>query len=130
MMINWYEEIKTMQGWSYGDSAAMADELAAQTAAGRNLANCFLWTENCVVPGVGQRSYVKNSTGHPVCVVEVARVETLPFHAVSSAFARAEGYATLAEWQSIHRAFFGRLNPSFNMNTQVVCQWFRLLHVF
>lgn len=82
------------------------------------------------MPEIGDRSYVKNSKGNPVCVLEVVEANRVPFCKVDSSFAFAEGYATLDEWQTAHRSFFGRLDAKFNKQTLVVCQRFKLLHVF
>ena len=108
----------------------MADDLAAQTAAGKNLANCFLWTRDDLVPRIGSRSYIKNSKGEPVCIVEVIRAEKCAFADVAEDFARAEGYDSLAVWRAVHQEFFGHINNAVNSQTLVVCQWFRVVHVF
>ncbi len=129
-MKNWSLEVQKLEGWSFGDNPQMADDLAAQTAEGKSLANCYLWREGGKVPELGERSYVKNSMGNPVCVVEVVEVKKIPFCEVDSSFALAEGYSTLAEWQSVHRDFFVRLDQKFNEQTLVICQRFKLLHVF
>ena len=129
-MVDWKREIENLEGWTFGDSAEMADELAKKTAQGENLANCFLWSKDGPMPKVGDRSYVKSSKGHPVCVIEVKEIHTLPFGEVNEAFAKAEGYETLEEWRAVHREFFGRRHALFNDDCVVVCQFFELIHVF
>ncbi len=129
-MKNWVKEIENLEGWTFGDNPQMADELAEQTASGKNLANCFLFSNEYQQIKVGDRSYVKNSLGNPICVIEVTEVTIVPFEKVDESFAKAEGYATLKEWQSIHNEFFRRIHPKFNNKTVVVCQRFKLLHVF
>lgn len=129
-MINWNLEILKLEGWSFGDNPEMADELARQTAQGKNLANCYLWIEGSALPQIGGRSYVKNSKGFPVCVLEVIQVEKIPFCDVRQSFALAEGYSTLDEWKGVHLDFFGRIDRNFNTQTILVCQRFKLVHVF
>lgn len=129
-MIDWKSEIAKLEGWSFGDNAQMADELAQETAQGRNLANCSLWSKDKAMPKAGDRSYVKDSKGNPVCVIEVTSVQKLPFKDVDESFAFAEGYKSLQEWRNIHIDFFSRRSSEFNEQSIVVCQRFKLLHVF
>lgn len=129
-MINWRREIENLPGWSFGDSPDMADDLARATAEGKNLANCFLWSNDAQIPKVGDRSYVKNFKGNPVCVIEVTNVQKKRFCEVDEAFAKAEGYNSLEEWRSIHCDFFRRRIANFDDQSVVICQLFKLLHVF
>jgi len=129
-MTDWKTEIQRMEGWTFGDSPQMADDLARQASEGKNLGNCFLWSETILIPKMGDRSYIKDSEGRPICVVEVSDVHILPFADVTQAFANVEGYKTIEEWQKVHRSFFIRRFPKFTDKTIVVCQLFKLIHVF
>jgi uncharacterized protein YhfF len=128
-VIDWKKEIETLEGWSFGSDAQMADELASLTASGKNTANCFL-LKNQPLPVVGERSCIQNSKGQPVCVVEVAKADVVRFCDVDEAFAIAEGYSNLSEWQAVHLDFFRRQDPSFTAESKIVRQWFNLLHRF
>ena len=83
------------------------------------LEDCFLLTYDCVIPNVGDRSYVQNSNGDPVCVIEVVDFSKVPFGKVDESFAKDEGYDSLAEWQSIHREFF-KTPVIFSSATQLI----------
>lgn len=128
-MNDWEKEIEKLEGWSFGGTPEMADDLAALTASGKNAANCFL-AQGQRLPKIGERTYIKNSHGGPVCVVEVARVDVVRFCDVDVAFAIAESYSNLKEWQSVHLDFFRRQDQTFTMESKIVRQWFKLLHVF
>jgi len=122
--------------FSFGDSPALADELAALVKAGRKRATASLAVE-FTLPGVplpvaGDVSIVLRSGGFPVAIIELTEVRHVPFRAVDAAFAadEGEGDGSLAWWQAAHRRYFGRVSARagvpFDETTEVICQRFRL----
>ncbi len=99
----------------FGDSPAMADELAALIIAGEKRATCGLarWFEASEAgrpPQPGDRSIVLNGAGAPVAVIETVEVRLGPVSSVDEAFAfdEGEGDKSRAWWLAAHRAFFER----------------------
>ena len=122
----------------FGDSAALADELAALVVAGRKRATAgLLWAyeaEGKRLPKPGDLSVVTLFSGKPVCVIETSSIRIVPFFLVDADFAATEGEGdgSLAYWQRAHTAFFGRecerLGREFTPNAPVVCERFALVY--
>jgi uncharacterized protein YhfF len=123
--------------FAFGDSAALADELAALVQAGRKRATASLPIEftsaGLPLPAAGDVSIVLLADGTPVVIIEEVEVRHLPFEAVDAAFAadEGEGDGSLAWWQAAHRRYFGRvcarLGGRFDETTPVMCRRFRLV---
>ena len=123
--------------FAFGDSAALANELAALVQAGRKRATASLPVEfNAVglpLPAVVDVSIVMLADGTPVAIIELVEVLHVPFQAVDAAFAgdEGEGDGSLAWWRAAHLRYFGRvcakLGGNFDETTPVICQRFRLL---
>ncbi|GLF92892.1 ASCH domain-containing protein [Streptomyces yaizuensis] len=60
------------------------------------------------LPEAGRRSAVVDSGDRPVCVIEVTSVRVVPLGEVDLAHAQAEGEGpiTVAEWRTLHEAFW------------------------
>ena len=125
--------------FSFGDSPATADELAALVVSGRKQATATLAiqfaAEGAALPAVGDISIVTRADGTPVAAIETTDVRVMPFNAVDAAFAHAEGEddRSLAWWRAAHTAYFGRmlapLGRSFDETLLVVCERFRVICV-
>ncbi len=102
------------EAFCFGDSDALADELASLVLQGRKTATTSLvWAvevEARPLPRPGQLSIVKNWAGQPLCLIVTTSLEVLPFDRVDAAFAAEEGEddGTLATWRRNHDAYFGR----------------------
>jgi len=122
--------------FAFGDSPALADELAALVVAGRKRATASLPAEftfpGLPLPKSGDVSIVTRADGVPVAIIELVEVRQVPFQEVDAAFAadEGEGDGTLASWQAAHRKYFGRVcarqGGEFGETTLVICQRFRL----
>ena len=124
--------------WHFGNTQALADELAALVVQGRKQATASLalvyergltdW------PVLGAFSVVTAFDGTPRAVIRTSRVETVPFAEVSEEHAHlvGEGDRTLAFWRDAHRAFFegecGRLGVVFDESMPVVLERFRCVY--
>ncbi len=134
--MNWTLEIQKLKGWSFGDNPIHADQLAKLVADGRKTGTTGLLKHyelnNYPLPQVGDRSYIKNSAGLPVCVIQFTKIAILPFSSVSLEFAVTEAWddLTLESWAKVHREYFLRLFPEFTDNMYVICINFTVLHRF
>jgi len=99
---------------SFGDSAAMAEELARLVLDGRKRATTSLLRDFSgtgeALPKRGDYVVVVDAGGRPLLVWRTTKVEVKPFREVDAAFAwdEGEGDRTLEDWLRGHRAFFTR----------------------
>ena len=122
----------------FGDSAALADELAALVLCGTKRATAgsvaSYQDQGIRPPQVGDLSIVTTWAGEPVCVIETTATEVLPFADVDEVFAATEGEGdgSLAYWREAHRAFFSReceaAGRSFSEDMLLVCERFRVVY--
>jgi uncharacterized protein YhfF len=125
--------------FAFGDTPALADELAALVLSGKKRATASLAVEftslGDPLPAVGDLSIVLRGDGVPVAIIERIEVREVLFHAVDQAFAsrEGEGDGTLAWWREAHRSYFTRvcerLGGMFDANTPVICQSFQVVYV-
>jgi uncharacterized protein YhfF len=123
--------------FGFGGEGELADQLAALVLAGRKRATASLPIEYTALgeplPRAGDLSIVLDGQGRPVAVIERTAVDTVPFGAVTAAFAATEGEgdSSLADWQRAHRWYFGevckRLGGALDDTTPVLCQCFRVV---
>ena len=122
---------------AFGDSAGLADELAALVLAGAKRATTSLAVEFSAageaLPSVGDVCIVLRGDGRPVAVIERIEVVQRPFGEVDEGFAACEGEGdgTLSFWRDAHRAYFGRvcerLGGTFDDRTRVLCLRFEVI---
>lgn len=132
------DEARCYEAFAFGDSDAMADELAALVLAGVKRATASLaWTyevERRPPPQAGDVSIVLSSAGVPLCVIETTAVDAVPFEEVSAEFAATEGEGdgTLAYWRRGHQAFFerecARIGRMPGPRMPVLCERFRVVY--
>ncbi|NND01340.1 MAG: ASCH domain-containing protein [Acidimicrobiia bacterium] len=101
--------------WAFGDSAAMADELASLVASGTKRATAGLLVEYDAedepIPQPGDLSIVVDGNGVPTCLIRTTEVRIGPLESVDDPFAwdEGEGDRTRASWLDEHRGFFDRV---------------------
>lgn len=99
---------------TFGDSPAMADELADLIRCGEKTASAGLQQsytlENMPEPAVGDHVMVLDSRSRPVCIYVSSEVRIGPLNSVDEAFARDEGEGdrTRQWWLAAHSSFFSR----------------------
>lgn len=123
--------------FSFGDSPALANELAVLVQAGRKRATASLPVEftslGLPLPRAGDVSIVTLADGVPVAIIELLEVRHVPFQSVDAAFAadEGEGDGSLVWWQAAHRRYSSRvcatLGGEFHETTSVICQRVRLV---
>lgn len=120
--------------WSFGDSAQLADELAALVLCGKKTATCSA-LEACIqenaLPIVGAYSIILDGRGAPVCVIRTLVTRLLRFNEVTESLARKEGEGdlSLAYWQKEHQRFFER-GGAWSAEMELVFEEFALIERF
>lgn len=105
---------RRLPAFAFGDSPAMADELAGLVQQGRKRATAALLADlerdGDRLPEPGDRSIVLDGRAAPVCVIETTDVRVGPLHSADAAFAwdEGEGDRSLAHWLDVHRRFYAR----------------------
>jgi uncharacterized protein YhfF len=127
------------EAWSFGDTPALADELAELVLSGTKTAtSSALWeyeADGESLPAEGALSIVLDGRGEPRCVLETVEVRIRPFQQVDAdfAFQEGEGDRSLSYWREAHHRFFGRTLPrigrAFREDMPLVCERFRVVHV-
>jgi uncharacterized protein YhfF len=100
--------------YAFGDSPAMADELANLVLHGPKRATAGLVSDFVgdadPAPVIGAHAIILDGQGDPVCVVRTSQVDIKPITEVDESFAwdEGEGDRTLQWWLNAHRAYFNR----------------------
>jgi uncharacterized protein YhfF len=98
-------DLRYYEAEPFGNTAEMADELAALVEAGVKTATSGLFwgyeAEGLSLPVPGDYTVVLDSTGAPRCVTETVELRVIPFDEVDEPFAHeyGEGDRTLAWWR-------------------------------
>jgi uncharacterized protein YhfF len=121
--MNW----RTLEQFSFGDSAALADELADLVLAGKKRATCWAASEGALT-SVGKRMVMLDGSGVPKAILETVELIQKRFREVDEAFAfdEGEGDRTLAYWRKAHRRYFER-QGTFSPDMLLYCERFRLI---
>ena len=133
-----YADAPLYEAFCFGDSEALADELAGLVLAGTKRATAsLLWAyeaEKEALPQPGKLSIMTNWAGNPLCILRTGTVEIVPFEEVSVEFARTEGEGdkSLAYWREAHWAFFSRECANIGRQPEprmlVVCETFSVVY--
>ena len=121
-----YEGLKTFK---FGDSAELADRLAALVVAGVKTGTC-----SAAVHGpdaeIGERQICLNSAETPICEIETVNMQTLPFAAVTPDMAALEGEGDLSYryWRDAHEAYYKR-EGTWAPDMDVIFETFRVTRV-
>lgn len=132
------DERRFYEASAFGDSEALASELAALVLSGvkRATAGAVWWYEakGQRPPKAGDLSIVTDWAGQPLCVIETQRVDLVPFGEVSAEFAATEGEGdgSLEFWRACHRAYFTReceaAGRNFDEGMLVACERFTVVY--
>ncbi len=95
--------------WSFGDTPAMADELAGLVLSGIKTATCSRYLGENLLDEAGP-SILLGGAGQILCVVETTEVTVRRYRDVDAAFAsdEGEGDRSLDYWREAHWSFFTR----------------------
>lgn len=132
------DEARFYEAFAFGDSQALADELAALVLQGSKRATAAsVWSfeaEGRRLPRPGDLSIVTTWDGKPLCVIETQAVDIVPFNEVTAAFAalEGEGDGSLAFWRQSHRAYFTRecerARRQFDQSMPIACECFEVVY--
>jgi len=128
---------KTFKAWFFGDEK-LANPLAKLVLDGKKTGTtslyCLYKLEGEDLPKVGEHSIILDFDNNPQCVIEIIKVEVLPFNTVSKEFAISEGEGDLSlnYWRAAHKSCFEiELLPFkkiFNEGLKVVCETFKVVY--
>lgn len=121
------------QAWGFGDSPAMADELANLVIKGVKTASCgslAAFNAEGFAPTPGSYHIILNGQEAPVCVIRIVSLRLVRFCDVTQAFASKEGEGDLSleYWQKEHQAFFTR-EGVFAEDMELVAEEFTVVEV-
>jgi len=109
----WQDKYPQALCWAFGDSPALADELAALVVAGKKRGTCcslasYRQEQPPVTPGTYH--IVLNGAGEAVCVIRTLALRLIRFDEMTAELAAMEGEGdlSLAYWQAAHQPFFER----------------------
>ena len=119
---------------SFGDSAAMADELIALVICGSKRATASALSDyesdGDPPPLVGALSIATDGSGRPRAVLHTVDVRIGPLSSVDDSFAwdEGEGLRTRDSWLADHEAFFRRQRAEFDPEMATVFERFEVLY--
>lgn len=103
-----------IEAYQFGDTPALADELAALVVEGRKRATVG-WIADAeldgeALPQTGDCFIILDGVGQPRCAIRVTETRRGPLLSADEAFAwdEGEGDRSLAWWLEAHREFFAR----------------------
>lgn len=112
----------------------MQDRLNALVLAGDKRATAGLWNEDYVLEGealdeVGERQALLDDDGTLIAIIEVVRVEQVPFTEVTWEFAQeeGEGFTSIDDWRDGHRSYWSGEGIEVDDDTPIVCVWFEVV---
>ncbi|MDE1995702.1 MAG: ASCH domain-containing protein [Rhizobiaceae bacterium] len=120
---------QTLDRFTFGDDAALADELLGLVLRGRKTATCWPIEEGQQTE-VGRQSVACDGQGLPRVVLETVSIEQVAFDQVSQEFAakEAEGDLSLDYWRASHREYFERAGL-YTPDMLLWCETFRVIFV-
>lgn len=121
--------------WAFG---VLADELADLVLKGQKTATASAYelyeVDEVALPQAGTFDVILDSQDRAVCIIEVTKVEVVPFNQVSAdhAYKEGEGDRSLAYWRQVHEDFFAEglaeAGLTFSEETGVVLEEFRKVY--
>lgn len=126
------------ESWFFHNNKEDADRLAVLTATGKKRAasGLYAWYEEAEadLPAVGTKHIITNFEGIAQAIIEIKKVDTIPFDKITPAYAAMDmgtDTAPLEKWKKAHWDFFvstmeeSEVAPTEEM--LVVCEWFEVV---
>lgn len=123
--------------WAFGSTPEQADDLLALVLAGTKTATAGAqWDyehEDEPLPRVGDLAILLDGSERPRALIEVVRVDVVPFDHVDAEHAHLEGEGdrSLEHWRDVHERFFTDVathGRGFSSSMPVVLERFRVLY--
>ena len=81
------------------------------------------------LPTIGDISVLTDSNNNNVCMVQTKEVIVTEFKNITWNLAKKEGENnSLDEWRKVHKNYFSKIDPSFNENTKVIFEIFKVIY--
>lgn len=86
------------------------------------------------LPKVGDKHIITDWDGNPKAVIEITKVEQVPYNQITPEFAAIEGEGdkSLAYWKRVHQAYYTReMEPygeRFSEDMVIVCEYFKTVY--
>lgn len=119
--------------WPFGDSAELANQLAALVIAGKKVASCGSlqsWSADALKPQPGGYNIILNGENQPVCVIRTTGLFLTRFDRVTPEMAMLEGEGdlNLDHWKREHQRFFQQ-EGYFQPDMELIFETFQLVEV-
>lgn len=112
-----------MEKWSFCDDN---DNLIGLVLDGKKTATTSIFDENDL-PVIGKKSMLLYSNGKSACIIETIDYKILKFKDIDESLSFLEGEGSYANWKQNHERIFKSYNPTFDDNTLVVFEKFKLI---
>lgn len=126
-------EYRDAPAFSFGDTPEMADSGLADVISRKQVATCgafdVLNGPDRFMPFEGALEIVLDGRRNPGCAIRTSKIVIRSFDEIDDEFARMEACADLAEWRTIHEAYFRRLG-CYAPAMKLVCQYFDVVETF
>jgi len=129
---------RTYEAWYFCDNETDANNLADLARRGIKRATASLKRsyeiENEPLPKEKDLNIITDFNGDAVCIIEVTKVEIIPFNEITEEHAKIEGEGdgSLAYWREGHLNFFEKeskaLNFEFSEDELVLFMTFKVIH--
>lgn len=124
------------QAWAFGaDPDRLADLVVRGVKTATSSAHPAYELAGEPLPEVGSYHIILDANGQPMCIIQLTKVEVVPFDQVSEIHANneGEGNRSLAYWRAEHEAFFtqnaAEVGYTFTPRMPVVCETFEVVFV-
>ncbi|GHJ47867.1 hypothetical protein Cs7R123_52090 [Catellatospora sp. TT07R-123] len=128
-----FPRVGELRGMELGTPGELRERLSGLVLAGTKTATAGLLAEYRAeqeqLDHVGEREALLGDGGRVLAIVEITRVELVPFAEVTWEFAQAEGegFTSVEHWARAHRAYWEREGYQVDDDTEVVCLWLRVI---
>lgn len=132
------KNIKTPVSFYFCDNEFDANECADLVVRGtkRATATSLWWYEknNEPLPRVGDQYIITDWNGNAKAVIEITKIELVPYNKVTSEFAKIEGEGdqSLEYWKKAHKDYYTRemkpFNDQFSEKMIIVCEQFKAVY--
>ena len=112
-----------MNKWSFGIDNNKLIKLVLE---GKKQATTSNYDPN-ELPIIGQQSIIVFDNGEDACIVETTDFKVLKFKDIDSNLSNLEGEGSFESWKENHIKFFKLYDESFNEDTLVVFETFKLI---